>query len=157
MVKQKSISIIGIIVAIAIIISVISLYYNQNTHKDEPRWVTSGPFSINKSQYKIGESVFIVVEGLKPNEAGNILIYKPNGKIYRDIPFNGTLKSAFKQYFTPNTSKVLGILTPQDLVGTWKVEFKGVSYYPLSFEILNEMLPGAENYVKPVENINSAK
>ena len=99
----------------------------------------------------------MTVHELKPNEAGNILIVRPNGDIWTTIPFNGTLKNTFNYYFKPDTSKALKIYGPEDLVGTWKVIFQGLTYEPLSFEIINEFIPGTESDITPIPHPNETK
>lgn len=106
--------------------------------------ISSGPLTILNSKHRLGENVFMHIEGLKPNEKGFIHFFTPKGKLHHSIPFDGSIKSDFNQYFKPDTNKVRGICGPEDLVGTWKVVFEGVSYQPLQFDILNEFIRGAE-------------
>ena len=84
----------------------------------------------------------MTVNNLQPNEIGNIWIVTPQNKTFVMIPFNGTAKDHFNYYFKPDTSKALKISTTEELVGKWQVIFDLVKYDPLSFEILNEALPG---------------
>jgi hypothetical protein len=152
--KKKHNSLIAVAVFFGVIAAIASyLYYEKiTTQQNEPQWVTSGPFSINKSSYKLGEYIFYVVSGLKPNEAGSIAIVTPKGDTYSTIPFNGTLKTDFKNYFKPNTQSNPKLCTPQDLVGTWKLIFDGVPYKPIKFEIINDWIPGSQSAMKPIEN-----
>lgn len=114
--------------------------------KDEfEGWNRSGPFAINKHQYKLGENIFIAVGGLAPTEAGNMVFVMPNGTTkYISIPFNGTLKSGFNQYFKPDISKNRKICDTAELVGQWTVLFTNTNYPPIKFKIINETLPGEE-------------
>ena len=90
--KKKTGPIIAVIVIAAIIIGGIYYYNQQKISEANIQWQnTSGPFAINKFQYKIGEYVFMVVSNLKPNEAGKIVVVDPKGDIYYTIPFNGTM------------------------------------------------------------------
>ena len=93
--KQKKVIPIVVGIAIAAAISIAIYFYDGQESSDETksRWIISGPFAINKSQYKLGENFFLTVHGLKPDEAGNILIMQPNGDVWTTIPFNGSLKS----------------------------------------------------------------
>ncbi len=154
--KQKKIVPVIAIVAAIIVASIAYFYYEQNPKEIKEQWVTSGPFSIDKPRYRLGENIFMVVENLKPNEAGNIIFVLPDGRIYTTIPFNGTMKSEFKQYFTPDTSAAKKIFNPEELTGTWKVVFQGVSYRPIDFEIANEFIPDAERYITVIPT-NSTK
>ena len=143
--NKKTVSII-IAIAIIVIISAVSIYSLKPAHKTGSQWVVSGPFAINKDKYKLGENVFLTVNGLKRGEAGNITIAIPDGKIYLRIPFNGTMKESFNQYFKPDLKKALHITNADELVGKWQVVFDGVKYPPLSFEITNEFLQGSEQH-----------
>ena len=156
--QKKTIPIVVAIVAVAIIISATYFYTGQKTSDEiKSHWIISGPFAIDKPKYKLGENIFLTVHELKPNEAGNILIVRPNGDIWTTIPFNGTLKNTFNYYFKPDTSKALEIYGPEDLVGTWKVIFQGLTYEPLSFEIINEFIPGTEGDITPIPRPNETK
>ncbi len=110
---------------------------------EEP-WNWSGPFAINKNQYKLGEKIFINIVNLQPNDIGTFQFYLPDGREWMGFPFNGTEKSSFKRYFEPDTSRYMGVYEPEQLVGTWKIVFNGTSYQPITFEIINEYEPGEE-------------
>ena len=116
-------------------------------------WLTSGPFQIDKSQYLLGENIFVRITNLAQNEKGQIAFLRPINEthysVYTTIPFDGADKNSFNQYFTPDLSRALKICTEDDLVGTWKVVFQKTNYENLSFEILNKTLPGEEDYFKP--------
>ena len=115
--------------------------------------LTSGPFQIDKSQYLLGENIFVRVSNLAPNEKGQITFLRPLNEthysVYTTIPFDGAKKNSFNQYFTPNLSRALKACTVDDLIGTWKVVFQKTNYENLSFEIINEILPGEEDSFKP--------
>jgi len=116
-------------------------------------WPTSGPFQIDKSQYLLGENIFIRITNLAQNEKGQIAFLRPMNEthysVYTTIPFDGAEKNSFNQYFTPDLSRALKICTVDDLIGTWKVVFQKTNYENISFEILNKILPGQEDYLKP--------
>ena len=155
--QKKTIPIVVGIVVVGVIVGAI-YFYNGQKPSDEikSQWNISGPFAIDKSKYRLGEDFFLSVHGLQPNEAGNILIIQPNGDVWTAIPFNGSLKSDFNYYNKPDTNAAKKIFKPEDMVGTWKVVFQGVSYEPLSFEIINEFLPGTESDIVPL-NPNETK
>lgn len=144
--KKKHLGKIIALIAIAVIVSAIAYsYYKQEASKGEPwQWVTSGPFSINKNQYKLGENVFMIVSDLKPTDVGEIDVFTPKGTTFTAIPFNGTMKSSFKQFFKPITDRKTSLCNPTDLVGNWTVAFRGVPYKAIPFKIINEYIPGAE-------------
>jgi len=67
------------------------------------------------------------------------------------IPFNGTQKITFNQYFKPALSMNRGICSKADLLGNWTVVFQGTDYNNLKFEIVDRYIPGEEkNYEEPV-------
>jgi hypothetical protein len=109
-----------------------------------PDAVSSGPLTITQYQHKLSENVFIVVSGLEPNEKGNIRIFMPDGRLYKTIQYDGSVKDGFNSYFKPDTSKARGICEQEEIVGIWKVLFDNNVYSPLSFEILNEHLSGPD-------------
>ena len=116
-------------------------------------WLTSGPFQIDKSQYLLGENIFVRISNLAPNEKGQITFLRPMNEthysVYNIILFDGEVNSSFNNYFTPALSRALNICTIDDLIGNWRVVFQGADYENLSFEIINEILPGSEKYYEP--------
>ena len=152
--KNKTGSIIALIVIAAILAGGV-YYYNQQKVSEQAneQWKnTSGPFAINKFQYKLGENIFMAVSNLQPNEAGNILIVDPKDDTYDTIPFNGTLKTSFHYYFKPNTQNIGGLklCNPTDLVGKWGLVFQGVSYKSLKFNVTNDWIQGSQAEIKPI-------
>lgn len=151
--KKQSGKIIGLVV-IGIIIAIIAIavdYTNEQKRiEQENRWIISGPFAINKDHYKLAEYVFMSVQGLQPTDVGKILILSPNNKVYDTIPFNGTMKNSFKQYFKPNTQRSLALCTPEELVGNWTLVFQGTQYKPIPFKLINDWISGGQAEIKPV-------
>jgi hypothetical protein len=151
--KKQTNKIIGLIViAVISTIIVISAYYSNEQRRIEleNQWITSGPFSINKNQYKLGDYVFMSVQNLQPTDVGKIVIVNPKGSTYDIIPFNGTMKTSFKQFFKPNTQRNQALCTPEDLVGEWSLVFQGTSYKSIPFKIIDEWIPGSQAEIKPV-------
>ena len=115
--------------------------------------LTSGPFQIDKSQYLLGENIFVRISNLAPNEKGQITFLRPMNEthysVYNTIPFDGEVNSSFNNYFTLSLSSALKICTIDDLIGSWRVVFQGTDYENLSFEIINEFLPGSEKFFEP--------
>ncbi|MGQ0606187.1 MAG: hypothetical protein ACT4OD_04430 [Candidatus Nitrosotenuis sp.] len=150
--------IIGTITTSAVVVSLIMIIIfigpvDVSTPKAEDQfknWNRSGPFAINKVEYRIGDSVFMAVEGLIPDDVGSAIFVLPNGTTkYISIPFDGREKSGFNQYFKPAISKGRSICSINDLIGEWTVVFKGTEYTPLKFRIINETLPSeAGNFEK---------
>ncbi len=114
-------------------------------------WQTSGPFQIDREQYVLGELVLARIGDLQPNEKGQIAFLRSLNEthydVYITIPFDGSQKITFNQYFKPSLSRGLGICTKDDLLGQWRVVFQGTNYENLNFEIIDKIIPGEEvNY-----------
>ncbi|MEW6044707.1 MAG: hypothetical protein AB1608_10635 [Thermoproteota archaeon] len=118
---------------------------------DFENWNRSGPFAINKHEYKLGENIFIVIDNLQSNDIGSMIFVMPNGTTpYISIPFDATAKPGFNQYFKPAISKVRHICSTEDLVGEWTVVFRGTDYTPLKFRIINQTITGEETLFQRV-------
>jgi hypothetical protein len=150
--KNRRNAIIAAIVIMAVILAGIYYYNQQKVPPENAQWVTSGPFSITKEKYKLDENVFMVVMGLKPSDAGKMVVFDPKGGIFAQVPFNGTMKSEFNYFFKPNTEKAQKLCTPQDLVGNWTIAFQGTSYKPIPFQITNDWIQGGQAEIKPIPN-----
>jgi len=114
-------------------------------------WQTSGPFEIDREQYVLGELVLMRIGDLSTNEKGQIAFLRSLNEthydVYITIPFDGSQKITFNQYFKPSLSRGLGICTKDDLIGQWRVVFQGTNYENLNFEIIDKIIPGEEvNY-----------
>jgi len=174
--KEKTFAIIGGIVVV-IVISVIFVQMSSTDESDNPIIIvtppngtdfkpaprvwekqTSGPFQIDREQYLLGELVLLrigVQNELKLNDKGQIVFLQPsNGThqtVYITIPFDGSDKISFNQYFKPALSVFRGICSKADLLGNWTVVFQGTDYNNLKFEIVDRYIPGDEQYYeKPV-------
>ena len=112
----------------------------------EREWITSGPFQVDRSEYAIGESIFIRMGGIEIDAKGEIAIYRQlnatHHKIYFTIPFDGTDKSASNTYFTPQINSKRGICSTDDLTGEWFMVFRGTDHPNIKFEINEKVLPG---------------
>ena len=133
---------IGIVLAIIIIIVAGFVSIPPTGTEDTKNWISSGPFSIDKQQYLLGENIFLIATALQSNEKGEIQFIRPSGDTYREIPFDGQMRTDFNQYFTPFPSSALKVCSSEDLVGDWFVKFEGTNYEPIKFEIKNEYLEG---------------
>lgn len=120
----------------------------------EREWITSGPFQIDRSEYVLGEKIFLRIGGLAYDEMGQVVFLMPsNGThytVYLSIPFDGSSKSGFNYYLEPDLSKIRGICTVDELIGDWKVVFRGTTYEDLEFRVTEEILPGDEELYEPV-------
>lgn len=126
---------------------------NATEYKSLPReWQASGPFRIDRSEYAIGEKIFIVLEGLNQTEKGEIAVMRPlnatHYSVYLTIPFDGVSKSAFNNYIEPQISKTRGLCSVDDITGKWALVFRGTNYQNLNFEITERVVPGTN--IEPV-------
>ncbi len=126
---------------------------NKYSPKDR-EWITSGPFQIDRSEYLLGEKIFLIIGGLSSEEKGQVAFLRPlnstHYSVYWTIPFDGAKKSTFNYYLQPQLSKINGFCTIDDLVGDWRVVFRGTDYPPLKFKITENILPGDEDSYEPV-------
>ena len=126
---------------------------NETDYKPLPReWITSGPFQIDRSEYAIGEKIFIRIGGLELDAKGQIAVMKPlnatHYSVYITIPFDEAQKSAFNYYVEPQISKSRGICSVDDIIGKWTLIFRGTNYQNLDFEITEKVVPGTN--IEPV-------
>ncbi len=155
-ISKKKKNAMGAVITVVVIVAVSAAaiyFYNQRgtTGNGAGQWVTSGPFAINNSTYRLGDNIFMTVTGLKPTDVGKMIVYDPKGGIFTQVPFNGTQKSDFNYFFKPNTERIEKLCTPQDLVGNWTMEFQGTPYRSLSFQVINEWVPGSQAEIKAID------
>ena len=150
--KKSRRDVIIALVVIMVIIPAGIYFYNQQkmSQNNTPQGISSGPFTIDKQKYRLGDYVFMVVTGLKPNDAGQMVVYDPKGGNFTHVQFNGTMKSDWNYFFKPNTVRMEALCTPQDLVGNWTIVFQGTSYKPITFQVINQWVHGSEAEIKPV-------
>jgi len=118
----------------------------------ERQWQTSGPFQIDRSEYAIGEKIFLKIGGLQLQDKGQVAVMRPlndtHYSVYLTIPFDGTNKEAFNYYVEPQLSKIRGLCSVDDVLGKWALVFRGTNYPNLNFEIIDRVVPGTD--VEPV-------
>ena len=142
MIKAKII--IPIIIVIIIAGALITFTPNEEASKNkiEEEWIKSGPFSIDKIEYNLGEKIFIVVNGLKEEDKGKVIFFRPlNNTAWSDyitMDFDGRNKVQFNLYFEPKLSKLKKTCSANDLAGTWVVKFIGTEYSDITFEMTNQ-------------------
>jgi hypothetical protein len=133
-------------IIIIIIIAGALIIFTQNEeiseNKIEEEWIKSGPFSIDKNQYNIGEKIFIVVNNLKEEDKGKVVFFRPLNNTawtnYITMDFDGTNKTQFNLYFEPRLSDLNGICSTNDLAGAWVVKFIGTEYADINFKMMNK-------------------
>ena len=154
MIKVKVI--IPIIIIIIIFGAIITFTPNEETMQVEieEEWIKSGPFSIDKNQYNLGEKIFIVVNGLKEEEKGKVVFFRPLNNTswsnYITMDFDGKDKTNFNLYFEPRLSEFKKICSTNELVGTWVVKIIGTEYSDITFEIMNQTSSWDERTFEPV-------
>ena len=133
----------------------------ENDSSDNPymaierEWIQSGPFQIDRSEYALGEKMFINIMNLNKNDKGTMIFTKiiNNTHIfeYKKMSFDG-LKPQQKFYLSFDLFEKRGICTVDQLIGDWELRFVGDNgeYNSLEFKIKNQMIPGMEKRFEPV-------
>jgi hypothetical protein len=153
---MKKIVIISITIVIIIAAGIILL--NSNEQSVEEKWiseeVTSGPFTLDKNQYNLGEKIFITVKELQPEDKGQMIFFRPLNSTswsnYKTLDFNGNSKENFNLYFQPQLSEMKKLCSTNELVGTWIVKFIGTDYSDINFKIINQTSSWDERTFDPV-------
>ena len=127
----------------------------ENEYSPKMReWITSGPFQIDRSEYVLGEKIFVRTGELGYDEKGQIAFLRPENtthyEVYLTIPFDGSKNPAFNYYLEPQLSKARGFCSADDFIGDWRVVFRGTNYPNLEFKITEEILPGEKEDYQPV-------
>jgi len=130
---------------------------NDNSYEPyiptEREWIESGPFQIDKSEYAIGEKIFINIINLNENTKGTMVFTKIINSThifeYETIRFDGSLPQQ-NFYLALNLNKFLGICTTDMLIGDWKLIFDGTIFESLKFKVKSQIIPGLEKQFEPV-------
>jgi len=105
----------------------------------EEVWVKSGSFEIDKSEYKMGDKIFLSTTNLLPEDKGLVQFLRPinntHNESYIRIPFDGMDKTQFNYYFEPRLNQLKGICSIDDIAGNWIVKFLGTQYEDINFKI----------------------
>ena len=153
---------IAVVIGIVIIVSVIVYQINETTwgktsveeyyekggkvssviFPDNPQIL--GPLQINKDRYLLGEHVYVILKNLQPGDKGAVQFLTPQGVEYMVWKFDGSNQEFMKKYFKPQLLKGKNLCERSDLVGEWRVGFKGYDEAQIKFEILDEALPNQE-------------
>jgi hypothetical protein len=121
---------------------------DENEYEPLPReWQTSGPFQIDRSQYALGEKIFLKINELDFEEKGKIEVIRILNDThyleYLSVPFDGSNKDTFNYYLKPQLSKTQGLCSVDDILGKWTLIFRGTNYSNIDFEIVNKTVPGS--------------
>ncbi|MDC0036033.1 hypothetical protein OAI97_01010 [Nitrosopumilus sp.] len=168
------------IIVIVIIGGIIVFSSNQdvdvgkNNEEVEIQWRTSGPFSIEKYQYNLGEKIFLNVNYIPKDVKGEAIFFRPaatpdleNVKEFEGVPkemirtkaayitiaFDGSGKENWNKYFEPRFNEWKGICSTDDLIGEWVLAFSGTDYEPIFFEILNQTSSWDDRTFEPLTNV----
>ena len=161
--------VIPIIIIIAIA-SAIIVNLDQEKYEEEVeiQWRHSGPFSIEKYEYYLGEKIFFRVSDLPKDVKGEAIFFRPASipnvekisdgvskdknakKKYMSIEFDGEQKQSFNRYFEPRLNELKKICSADELVGEWKIVFHRTQYNDMNFKILNQTASWDERTWEPV-------
>ena len=119
----------------------------------EREWIASGPFKIDRSEYLLGEKIFVNIDALNVNEKGKVVFLRPVNSThyspYHTMPFDETGQRN-NYYFTPDLSELRKICSADEIIGNWKVVFQGTEYSDLNFKVSAKIMPGYEYRYEPM-------
>ena len=133
----------------------------KNSNSDQPyfpserQWIKTGPFQIDRSEYVLGEKMFINIIDLDYSAKGEMQIVKivdsTNIFTYKTINFDGS-KPQQNFYISFDLSDMREICTVDQLIGDCEIRFVGDKgeFEKLDFKIKNQILPGSEERFMPV-------
>jgi hypothetical protein len=154
MIKVKVIIPIIIIIIIAGALIIFTPNEEISENKIIEKWQKSGSFEIDKSEYNIGEKIFLSTTNLLPEDKGTVQFLRPindtHNKSYIKIPFDGSEKTQFNYYFEPRYNEYKGICSIDDIAGNWLVKFLGTQYEDLNFKILAQPSSWDERTFEPI-------
>ena len=154
MIKVKVIIPIIIIIIIAGALIIFTPNEETTTNKIEEKWQRSGSFEVDKSQYNMGEKIFLSTSNLLPEDKGTVQFLRPlndtHHKLYIKIPFDGMQRTQFNYYFEPRYNEYRGICSMDDVAGNWIVKFSGTQYKDINFEILAQSSSWDDRTFEPI-------
>ena len=119
----------------------------------EREWISSGPFKIDRSEYYLGEKIFIDIVQIDKNIKGKMVFWKitnsTSAYIYSAYTIDGSNPQS-NLYFTPELQEFKGICNVDQLIGDWKVQFVGTQYSNLEFKIISKLMPGYGDRYDPI-------
>jgi len=127
---------------------------SENPYEPKEReWVSSGPFKLDRSEYVLGERLFINLDHLDKNTKGEMIFTKIINNThtyqYKKIQFDGS-KPQYNFYIGMNLNQQRGLCNADQLIGNWELRFEGTNYESIKFKVLDEILPGSERLYEPV-------
>ena len=147
---MKNLNKVLVVLGITIIAGILVLILNQVSDDENNIFDTvnepvknSGYFQIDKTQYNVGEKIFINMDYLSSEDKGTVLILRPindtHRTTYMSIPFDGAKKDSVNLYLEPKLDKDKGICSTEDLVGIWSIVFYETTYPNIEFKIKNQI------------------
>jgi hypothetical protein len=127
---------------------------SENPYEPKEReWVSSGPFKLDRSEYVLGERLFINLDHLDKNTKGEMIFTKIINNThtyqYKKIQFDGS-KPQYNFYIGMNLNQQRGLCNADQLIGNWELRFEGTNYESIKFKVLDQILPGSEKLYEPV-------
>jgi hypothetical protein len=132
---------------------------NENSkdvwYPSDREWIQSGPFKMDRSEYLLGEKIFINVDYLPKNVKGEMIFTKIINSThtyeYQKIKFDGS-KPQQNFYLGLSLHKFMELCTADMLVGDWELRFVGPNneFNKLDFKVINKIIPGLEEQYEPV-------
>jgi len=127
---------------------------SENPYEPKEReWVSSGPFKLDRSEYVLGERLFINLDHLDKNTKGEMIFTKIINNThtyqYKKIQFDGS-KPQYNFYIGMNLNQQRGLCNVDQLIGNWELRFEGTNYESIKFKVLDQILPGSERLYEPV-------
>jgi hypothetical protein len=127
---------------------------SENPYKPKEReWVSSGPFKLDRSEYVLGERLFLNLDYLDKNTKGEMIFTKIINNThtyqYKKIQFDGS-KPQYNFYIGLNLNNPRGLCNADQLIGNWELRFEGTNYESIKFKVLDQILPGSEKLYEPV-------
>jgi len=156
-VNKYIIGIISVIIASTVIFLV--SYQDQNNSREmieteKEQMKNYGDFRIDKSQYNIGEKIFLDMDYIDPEDKGTILILRPINDTHRTpyitIPFNGANTDSYSYYFEARLNEDKGVCSTDDLVGIWSIVFYETNYTNIEFEIKDQISDWDDRNYEPI-------
>jgi len=127
-------------------------------YPNEREWITSGPFKIDRSEYLLGEKIFVNIDDLPKDVKGKMIFSKiinsTHSLQYHKILFDGS-KPQRNFYLGLNLYTFDGMCSADMLTGDWELIFEGTMssntklnlFDSLEFKVINKIVPGFEkNY-----------
>ena len=158
---MKNLNKVLIFTGIAIIAGILVLISNQVSDNEnniqnminEPI-KDSGYFRIDKTQYNIGEKIFLDIDYIGSEDKGTILFLRPMNDTHRTtymaIPFDGAQKESYSYYLEPMLDQNRGVCSMEDLVGVWSIVFYETNYTNIEFEIKNQISDWDDRTFEPI-------